>query len=130
MYISINDLYVPEDVLIRLTDDESTGSVNTARADGAISSAQAVVDASLSKQYDVPLASPPQLVIKLTADIALYNLYLRQAIVPAEVKESYTRALETLNNLANGALQLPSSAPGSSFSSSPRDFSRDTMEDF
>ncbi|MHB8174363.1 MAG: phage protein Gp36 family protein, partial [Nitrospirota bacterium] len=121
MYISINDLYVPEDVLIRLTDDESTGSVNTARADGAISSAQAVVDASLSKQYDVPLASPPQLVIKLTADIALYNLYLRQAIVPAEVKESYTRALETLNNLANGALPLPSSAPGSSFSSSPRD---------
>ena len=82
MYISASDLAVPEDVLIRLTDDESTGSVNTDRVDDAISSAQAVVDASLSRQYQAPLADPPQLVKKLTADIALYNLYLRQAMVP------------------------------------------------
>ena len=130
MYISISDLYVPEDVLIRLTDDESSGSINAARTDDAISSAQAVVDASLSMQYDVPLATPPQLVIKLTADIAVYNLYLRQAIVPAEVKDSYARAIETLQNIAKGALLLPSSTPGTSVSSSRRDFSRKTLKDF
>ncbi len=130
MYISISDLYVPEDVLIRLTDDESSGSINTARADDAISSAQAVVDASLSMQYDVPLSNPPQLVIKLTADIAVYNLYLRQAIVPAEVKDSYASAIETLQNIANGIILLPSSTPGTSVSSSRRDFSRKTMRDF
>ncbi len=130
MYISISDLYVPEDVLIRLTDDESSGSINAVRADDAISSAQAVVDASLSMQYDVPLANPPQLVIKLTADIAVYNLYLRQTIVPAEVKDSYTRALETLQNIADGALLLPSAIPGISVSGSRREFSRETMEDF
>ncbi len=116
--------------MIRLTDDESSGSINTARADDAIASAQAVVDASLSMQYVVPLESPPQLVIKLTADIAVYNLYLRQAIVPAEVKDSYVRALETLQNIANGALLLPSAIPGTSVSGSRREFSRETMEDF
>lgn len=130
MYISVSDLSVPEDVLIRLTDDESTGSVNTDRVDDAISSAQAVVDASLSRQYQAPLTDPPQLVKKLTADIALYNLYLRQATVPAEVKDSYARALETLGQLADGAITLPSAASGPSFSSCPRGFSRDTMEDF
>ena len=117
-------------MLIRLTDDESSGSINTARADDAISSAQAVVDASLSMQYDVPLSNPPQLVIKLTADIAVYNLYLRQAIVPAEVKDSYASAIETLQNIANGIILLPSSTPGTSVSSSRRDFSRKTMRDF
>ncbi len=130
MYISISDLYVPEDVLIRLTDDESSGSVNTARVDDAISSAQSVVDASLSMQYDVPLENPPQLVIKLTTDMAVYNLYLRQAIVPAEVKDSYVRALETLQNIADGALLLSLAIPGISVSESRREFSRESMEDF
>ena len=130
MYISVSDLSVPEDVLIRLTDDESTGSINAARVDDAISSAQAVVDASLSKQYPAPLTDPPQLVMKLTADIALYNLYLRQATVPAEVKDSYMRALETLGRLADGTITLPSPAAPPSFSSCPRGFSRETMEDF
>ncbi|MGC2424140.1 MAG: DUF1320 domain-containing protein [Nitrospirota bacterium] len=130
MYISVSDLSVPEYVLIRLTDDESAGSINAARVDDAISSAQAVVDASLSKQYLTPLTDPPQLVMKLTADVALYNLYLRQATVPAEVKDSYVRALETLGRLADGAITLPSPAAPPSFSSCPRGFSRETMEDF
>jgi phage gp36-like protein len=130
MYISVSDLAAPEDVLIRLTDDEAAGSINTARVDDAISSAQAVVDASLSKQYQAPLIDPPQLVKKLTADIALYNLYLRQATVPAEVKDSYMRALETLGRLADGTITLPSPASLPSFSSCPRGFSRNTMENF
>jgi phage gp36-like protein len=130
MYISVSDLSVPEDILIRLTDDEAAGSINTDRVDDAISSAQAVVDASLSRQYQAPLADPPQLVKKLTADIALYNLYLRQATVPAEVKDSYTRALETLGQLANGTITLPSPDSPPSFSSGPREFSRETMENF
>src|SRR5512143_243854 len=106
MYISVTDIALPEDVLIRLTDDEGAGSVETARVEAAIASAQAVVDCALSRQYVVPLDSPPELVKKLTADMAVYFLYLRLGSMPKGVKAAYDSAVDVLDKAGRGQLSV------------------------
>ncbi len=132
MYISISDIALPEDVLTRLTDDEGAGSVETSRADAAIASAQAVVDCALSRQYNVPLDSAPDMVKKLTADIAVYFLYLRVGVVPKEVQAAYNSANDLLDKAGKGEVSvgLLPAGPGSGFSYRERAFSRDDMEGF
>jgi phage gp36-like protein len=132
MYISVTDIALPEDVLIRLTDDEGAGSVESARVEAAIASAQAVVDCALSRQYVVPLESPPELVKKLTADLAVYFLYLRLGSLPKEVKAAYDSAVDVLDKAGCGQFSVGLMPPGSitGFSYRSRDFRRDDMEGF
>src|SRR5512135_2206005 len=130
MYISISDLGIPDEVLIRLTDDEGAGSVNTDRANSAISAAQAVVDCALSRQYAVPFGDPPEVVRKLTSDLAIYNLYQRMGSVPQEVKAAYDNAGAVLEKIARGLFSIGSPGPASVFSCQTREFSRELMEGF
>ena len=130
MYISVSELGIPEDVLIRLTDDEGAGSINTARAEAAISSAQALIDSALSRVYDVPLASPPELVKTLTRDMAAYILYMRVGSLPAEVQKSYDNASGTLEKVAGGLFHIGLNSPGTEFSYQDREFSREYMEGY
>ncbi len=130
MYISADDIGVPEAVLIRLTDDEGAGSVNTGRAEAAIASAQAVIDSALSKTYDVPLASPPELVKKLTRDVTVYNLYLRVGSLPSEVLSGYRDAIDIIDKVARGDYCIGLDTPGPGFTYQDREFSRERMEGF
>jgi len=132
MYITVSDLGIPEEVLIRLTDDEGAGSVNTTRAEAAIASAQALVDAALTRLYDLPLADAPELIKKLTSDLTVYNMYLRLGSMPAEVRAAYADSVSVLDKIASGAL-IPlgvSPAQTSSFTYQDREFSREYMEGF
>lgn len=128
MYISISDLGIPDEVLIRLTDDEGAGSVNTDRAQSAISAAQAIIDCALSRQYAVPFADPPDVVKKLTSDLAVYNLYQRMGSVPQEVKAAYDNANIVLEKIVQGLFFIGSPDPAAEFSCQPREFSRELME--
>jgi len=132
MYITAADLGIPEDTLVRLTDDEGAGQVNEDRANAAIAAAQALVDSALSRQYDVPLSSTPDMVRKLVSDIALYNLYMRVGSLPASVKASYEEATRTLDKFSSGGLLLVGMPPASpsSFTYQDREFSREYMEGF
>ncbi len=132
MYISVEELSVPEDMLIRLTDDEGSGMVNTARAEDAITAAQAKVDASLSKEFDTPLSSPSGLIKSLTRDIAVYTLYMRVGSVPDPIREAYVSACGMLDKAEAGLfhLGLDRPSPGVEFSFSDREFTREYMEGF
>ena len=129
MYIDVTGLDIPEELLIRLTDDEGAGSVNTARAESAISAAQSYVDAGLARSYDVPLSDPPDSVKKAVADIARYYLHRRVGPVPDEVHQAYIEADAFVMAAASGG-PLPGcgSVPaGPEFSYSPREFTRADM---
>jgi len=132
MYITVSELGIPEDVLIRLTDDEGSGSVNEGRAGAAVAAAQALVDSALSRQYDVPLSSPGELVMKLVSDIALYNLYMRVGSMPESVKARYEDAAAMLDKFARGVLSLTGAPPdnGPGLTGQDREFSRARMEGF
>jgi len=130
MYITVEELGIPEDMLIRLTDDEGSGMVNSARVEAAIQAAQSCVDASLARYTDTPVTEPTGLMKSLTRDIAVHNLYIRVGGVPEQVAAAYADASEMLKKASAGLfhLGLAMPVPGRGVSSSGREFTREYME--
>ncbi len=108
-YSTLDDLkkLIPEEILVQLTDDEETGSVNQVRIDEAIAQADAEINAYCSPRYEVPFLPVPDLVRKLSVDIAIYNLYSRRAEeIPATRSERYKNAIRQLEGIAKGIVSL------------------------
>jgi phage gp36-like protein len=85
--------------MIQLTDrDNTTGVVNLAVLDAAIADAEAEVDSYISVRYAMPLASVPDIVKSMTADVARYRLYDTE--VPEIVEKRYDAALRLLRDVA------------------------------
>jgi len=132
MYITDQDIRLPEEVLVRLTDDEGAGGPDYGRINEAIQTAQGVVDSALSERYEVPLADPPELIKKLTRDIAVRELYARVGYVPDVVSTAYEAAGAMLAEISLGRLVPPGmdSPAGPRFDGPDREFTRGSMEDF
>jgi phage gp36-like protein len=141
-YASLEDLrkLLPLGTLVALTDDEGLGTVNEGRVEEALKQAQAEVDGYLGGRYRVPLSPVPEAARRLTADIALYNLYARTVeAIPETRRERYRNAVRQLEAVARGEMSLgvepaPSApADSSAESSTPTDgrtFSREKLEGF
>jgi phage gp36-like protein len=141
-YSTVEDLrkLLPEEVLIQLTDDEALEAVNTGRAQEAIQQADAVIDAYLGARYQVPLAEPvPELIKKLSVDMAIYHLYSRRTEEMPELRrQRYRDALKTLKDISQGLISLgaqepnPSREDGPQVSTSEQDrtFTKDTLEGY
>jgi phage gp36-like protein len=98
---------VPEEVLVQLTDDEGFGAVDQGRVDEAIASADAEVDAYCGGRYSVPFSTVPEIVKKISVDIAVYNLYSRRLEEAPDVrKERYRSAIRQLEGVAKGNISL------------------------
>ena len=144
MYCTIDDLrsQSSEDVLIRCTDDEGTGVIDQAIITEKINDAQMEIDSYCRAQYPVPFDPVPGLIRKLTVDITLYNLISRRGLDEDSpdviLVKRYRDAVKLLENLAKGivtigpvAVGAPSPMPQqASIVSSPRRFSRGSMEGF
>jgi len=108
-YSTEDDLlkHVSEDTLIQLTDDAGMGIVDADRLADAIADADAVIDGYLSRRYSVPMNPVPPLVVRMSADIALYNLYCRRpGTMPEERQSRYDAALAQLKDLSKGIAML------------------------
>ncbi len=130
MYIAVSEISISDQLLIKLTDDEGAGAINTSRAESAIIAAQAIVDAALSRTYSVPFSDPPEIIKRLTEDIAVYRLYQRAGILTDEQRSVYDNAMAVLDKAVRGEVIIGSYAPGSSpeFSCQEREFTREYME--
>jgi len=109
-YCTIADLKkaVPESVLVRLTDDESTGSINTDRANEAIDTAAQEINSYIGGRVALPITGTvPGFLAKLNADMALYNLYARvKEEIPETRTERYKNAVRFLERFAKGEVSL------------------------
>ncbi len=138
-YSSIDDLKkkIDEIKLIQLTDIGGSGRVDSAKVEAAIAEADALIDSYVSRVYQTPLGPVPNVVVDISATIAIGNLH-RFRSVESEV---WTKACESatllLKKVASGAVTLegavtepaPSAnAASASFSSSGRRFSRETLK--
>jgi phage gp36-like protein len=130
-----------EAILIQLTDDEGTGSVNADRVAQAIADADAEIDGYLASRHQVPLDPVPENIRKYSVDIAIYNLFSRRAdTLPDTRKERYQAAVRYLEKVAEGKWTLGANDPDGNPSSSDRPqmspenperlFTRDTMKGF
>jgi phage gp36-like protein len=97
---------------IGLTDDDATGSADTARVDEARSGAEAEVDCYLASRYAVPIdmGLHPELaglLGSLALDIAEFRLHCRRPPVPEEVRVKRDLAIGLLQRVAKGEASLP-----------------------
>lgn len=83
----------------------------------AIADADAEIDGYLNKRYPVPLANIPDMITKISKDIAVYNLMSRSGIDEGEREANYlTRykaAITYLTKVAEGKLDIGLQAAGS-----------------
>lgn len=113
MYSSLDDIrkLLSEDALIQLTDDEGMGAVKQTRIDEAIAQADAEIDSYCGGRYSIPFPSTgsgcPDIVKKLSVDIAVYNLYSRRVEQMPEVRaERYKGAIKRLEGISKGTIGL------------------------
>lgn len=107
-YCTINDIkdQIDEEILIQLTDDENAGSVNETRVTAAITAADGEIDSYLSRRYTVPLASTPEVIKKVSVDIAIWNLYSRREKMEEVRKSRYDSAVKLLMAMSEGKATL------------------------
>jgi len=89
-----------------LTDDDLSGAIDADVVTRAIADADEEIDLFLTKRYSLPLSSTPEIVRKLSVDIAVYNLYCRRGEAPQTWRDRYGRAKEILTDIRDGKLAL------------------------
>ena len=125
-----------EDVLIQLTDDEDTGSVDDDKVTRAIVNADAEIDSYCGTKYAVPFTTVPDIILAVSVDIAIYNLYARRKGAPESIEKRYNSRIAFLKDVSKGTATLgkddPDGAPSDQntpeISSSDRVFSRDKLK--
>ena len=129
---------IDEDILIQLTDDEDTASVDDDMVTRAIADADAEIDSYCGVRYPVPFSTVPDIIRKWSVEFAIYNLYARRKGVSDDRKERYNNGIRFLRDVSKGVVSLgpddpdstPSDANAPQITSSDRIFSRSKMEGF
>lgn len=106
----------------------------------SIVDSDAEIDGYLAKRYNVPFQRVPQVINKLSKDIAVYNLVSRSGIDEDDREKTflnrYNAAIKFLENVAKGIIDIAGSdnssqdaaTNGFRMKSSQRLFSRDSMK--
>jgi phage gp36-like protein len=114
MYATPTDLLNRLDLrhLVELADDDGDGQPDTAVLEACIADADSVIDSCLRARYLVPLSPVPPLLRKLSADLAIANLFARrrEAVSPAHQQRALA-ARDLLQSLATGEIQLADAGP-------------------
>ena len=84
-------LNVSPDVLLRLTDDNQDGNPDDEVIDAIIAQVSSYIDMMLCSRFQVPLTSPPQMLIMMAINLALPLLFSRRG---ENVPEGYLIAKE------------------------------------
>ena len=109
MYSTLTDIkkLIPEESIIQLTDDENLGEINQSRVDEAIAQADAEIDSYCGGKYSVPFTTAPDIVKKISVDIAIYNLYSRKVEeIPETRAERYKNAIRQLEGISKGIISI------------------------
>lgn len=142
MYSTLTDIkkLIPEDTVIQLTDDENTGAVVESRVTEAIAQADAEIDSYCGGKYSVPFTTVPDIVKKISVDIAIYNLYSRKVEeIPETRADRYKNAIRQLEGISKGTISIgeatdPTPAaqggPETNKTESDRIFTRDNLGGF
>lgn len=100
--------------LAGMTDEDGTGLIDNDTITSAIETADGIIDGYLASRYTVPLSAPiPGLVNLLSADIAVYRLYVGHMVtrMTDAVRQMYEDAIAALTKLSKGEIMLPAVTP-------------------
>lgn len=104
----------------------------------ALADATALIDGYIAKAYALPLATVPEILVKVAADIARYYLHGKAADKDSPVTTAYNQAVAWLKDVAKGLVELddggdiPAPAGGGAIKTSApnRVFTRDSLKGF
>lgn len=113
MYASQTDLEkrINPDILIDLTDDGDTGSVDADILAAALADADATIDARLAERYSLPLAESHAILTTIAVDLAVCNLYDRREGPPDHWFKRRENSLELVERIVRGEISLGASDP-------------------
>ena len=124
--------------LVELADDDSDGAADAAVINAAIADADGQIDACLATRYTLPFATPPALLTKISADLAIEALFARRRESASPTHQARAKvARDILQALASGQILLSEAAahtlktaPDSTTREKEKTFSRDSLDDF
>ena len=127
--------------VIQLTnrDTPRAETVNESVAEGALSDAESEINSYLQGRYALPLAEPPQVLVRLACDMARYNLFGGMGKPNEVADQRYQDAIKFLKAVADGKANLGIAAPqteapaesgGPLVAPARSTFNRCTLEDF
>jgi len=107
-YATLDDIRerLPEESLVNLTDDSGAGVVDEAAVARAIADADAEIEGYLATRHALPLDPVPNLVRKLSVELAIYHLHSRRGGAPEEWRKRYEDGRRLLENIAKGLVSL------------------------
>jgi len=107
-------LQLDSSILITLTDDAGAGEVDDDVVTRAIADADEEIDAYVSVKYSLPFSATPNLVRRMSVDLAICNLYARRDdTIPETRKERCEAVMKDLDRIARGMMRLDVPEPGS-----------------
>lgn len=110
MYSTDQDLFsaVGEETVRLLTDDDGSGTVDTAVLGDLRSDAHEIVKAYLRDRYELPLSSTPPLLVQLETALTAERLYRRRPSndTPGSVEKAADEAMDVLRALSEGRMTL------------------------
>ncbi len=140
MYATLSDvqIFISDQDLIQLTDDENTGSMITSTIDKMLEAATVEIDGYIGSKYPLPLATVPTILINICTDIGIFNLYARRHGPPEHWQTRYDNAVKKLGLIAKGddislGVNDPEGTGASDLaatSSSSKVFSMETLKNF
>jgi phage gp36-like protein len=116
---------VPEDTLIELSSDEDDAiAVDMTVISAAIAQGDSVIDGYVGVQRQVPLDPVPGLVMTISANLAIFNLYRRRNQVPDIWESQYKADVAVLVKISTGQISFgsavePAPAPQQTLAHSP-----------
>ncbi len=108
----LNDVVDNDDISGYEHEEQQAATETLNRINKAIDDAVDEINFYLSSKYSLPFEPVPTILLKITCDIARYNLYQSEA--NEEVKERYENVIKLLNKINSGDLELFPSSPGDS----------------
>ena len=110
MYCTQQDLIdrFSEDELIKLTDVDGLGVINTVTVDRALADTDAEIDGYLAGRYNLPFTTPIATLNQKACDIARYYLHAQK--VPESVQKRYDAVVRYFEQVAKGTIKLPIAA--------------------
>lgn len=110
IYCTLIDIkkYVPEHVVVQLTDDYGTNSIETEITDDAIDQAGNLIDTYMRGRYEAEMAEAdvPAFINDMAVKISVYNLYRRKLslTMPDAIYTDYKNCLQMLKDIQAGKL--------------------------
>lgn len=103
------DSAITVQTVIDLTDDELSGSANTARISKAIEWSDQQIDGHCQAHFLVPFTTTPAIIANISLTLAIWYLYRRrrQAFgVPEDIQDAKDSAMKQLQRINEGKLDL------------------------